>query len=67
MNNSNSNIPEEMENSPRVGLGAHMVPPTPDDKDKDPDWVNPWVRTPLKAKNRGNTSFTSFLKKVSLD
>ncbi len=55
-----------MENSPIVGLGAHMVPPTLDYKEKDPDWVNTWVRAPLKAKNHGNTSFTSFLKKVSV-
>ncbi len=40
------------------------VPPTPDDKNKDPDWVNPWIKTPLKAKSRSNNSFTTYLRKV---
>lgn len=55
---------EEIEQSPSASPSApnDQVPPTPDDKDKDPDWINPWIRTPLAAKARNN-NFGTYIKK----
>lgn len=63
-------IKEERAVSPTMedpGSPSSRVPPTPnaDDKNKDPDWVNPWIRTPLKAKTRSNNSFSTYLRKVN--
>lgn len=60
-------IKEERAVSPTAedpGSPSCRVPPTPnaDDKNKDPDWVNPWIRTPLGAKTRSNNS--TYLRKA---
>jgi hypothetical protein len=39
-----------LEQSPYSKSPSCDLTATPDDKSKDPDWVNPWVRTPLAVK-----------------
>ena len=52
-----------LEQSPfsKSSLTYGWVPPAPDDKNKDPDWLNPWAKAPFAVKDR---SYTTLLKKV---